>query len=458
MPINIDRTKTPSAGTLSPFNYPHFKRFSCENGLKVLLVEHTSLPLVNFELCFKTSAMDEPEGFEGLSNLTTELLAEGTSSRSSEKIANELEYFGIEFSAHVDWDSIHISLSTLSKYLDSAFELYSDLIQNPIFPVSEVERVKAESIIDRQRVVDSIEKVASEKFAELLYGKFRYGTPLGGTIDSLKRIKRKNINDFFNKHFHLEDGVLLVTGDISEQQVRTLIARYFTKKSEKSVSEIPTLTYNKAMTKNAIIIHKEKAQQTQVYVGHIGMDRTNPDHYTTLLLNQIIGGYFLSRLNMNLRQDKGYTYGIHSHFGFRKITGPFLVSAAVQTEHTSAAINEIIAELRRITEEAVSDEELSNAKGYFTGVFPVAFETAEQILSGLATIETFGLPDDYFRSFRNKIEKISITDLMEAAKKYIHPDNLFIIAAGDRLQIEKPMSKNFDIKVYDLYGELLNES
>lgn len=306
--------------------------------------------------------------------------------------------------------------------------------------------------------MDSIEKVVSEKFAELLYGDFRYGTPLGGTINSLKRIKQKDVKAFFNKHFHFEDAVLLVTGDISEQKIKTLIRKYFTKKSKKTLSAMSQMTHNEAISENAIIIHKENAQQTQVYIGHIGMDRTNPDHYTTLLLNQIIGGYFLSRLNMNLRQDKGYTYGIHSHFGFRKITGPFIISAAVQTEHTSDAIKEIIRELWEITQKAVSDEELSNAKGYFTGIFPVAFETAEQILSGLATIETFGLNDDYFRSFRNKIDKITKKDLLEAAKKYIHPDNLFIIAAGDRVQIEKPMSKNFAINVYDLYGKLLNES
>ncbi len=458
MPHDIERNKIPPTGKLSPFNFPHFKRICCENGLKVLLVEHTSLPLVNLELYFKASAMVDPAGLEGLASLTTELLAEGTSSRNSEKIANELEHFGIEYSAYADWDSIHISLSTLSKYVDSAFEIYADIIQNPIFPKSEVNRVKAEYIAERQRVVDSIEKVVSEQFAETLYGDFRYATPLSGTIDSIKNIEQKDIKDFFKKYFYFKEAVLLVTGDISEQQIKSLIKKYFTKKGNRPLYKIPSLTYNKGMTTAVRIIHKEKAQQTQVYIGHIGIERTNPDHYKALLLNQIIGGYFLSRLNMNLRQDKGYTYGIHSNFGFRKITGPFIVSAAVQTENTTAAIKEIISELRRITEKAVSDEELSNAKGYFTGVFPIAFETAEQILYGLATIETYGLNDDYFRSFREKIDKISKNDLLEAAKEYIHPDNLLIIAAGDRTQIEKLLSKSFNIEVYDLYGKLYDES
>ena len=455
MSSKFDRNKVPSAGKLLPFNFPRFKRLLCDNGMKVLLVEHNTLPIVNFELCFKASPLIEDEGFEGLASLTANLMSEGTTSRNSEQIANDLEHYGIDYSAQADWDSIHFSLSNLTKYTDKAFAIFADILQNPVFPEKEVQRVKKERIADRQRSVDSIGKVVTEQFAKMLYADYRYATPLRGSIASLKNIRRENIADFYDKYFHFKDAVLLVTGDINEEKLRALIKNNFTKPSNPFKYKSPLLKYNKGSSDRVRIIHKEGAQQTEVLLGHIGIDRSNPDHYTVLLLNQILGGYFLSRLNMNLRQDKGFTYGISSGFGFRKVTGPFSISAAVHSKNTAEAIDEIIKEVKKITNEPVTDEELANAKGYFGGVFPIAFETAEQILYGLATIESHQLDDDYFRTFREKITKISKEDILKAAQKYLHPDNLLIVAGGDKSLIEKQFVNNYIIEVYDLYGNIL---
>jgi len=458
MSLKTDRNKIPFAGELMPFNFPKFKRFFCDNGLKVILVEHTALPLINFEFYFNASPLlEQSTGLEGLASLTAALMAEGTTSRNSEKIANELEYYGIEYSAQADWDSINLSLTTLSDYSEKAFEIFSDIIQNPVFPGEDVERVKKERIADRQRTVDNIEKVVSEQLAEMLYSNYRYGTPLRGSIDSLNNISRNDIIDFYNKYLYFDNAVLLITGDINEEQVRVLVKKYFLKESKPFKTEIPSLDYNCGASEKVRIVHKAGAQQTEIRFGHIGIDRSNPDHYTVLLLNQILGGYFLSRLNMNLRQDKGYTYGISSGFGFRKITGPFSISAAVKSENTVEAIDEILKELKLITTEPVTEEELKNAKGYFTGVFPIAFETAEQIIYGLATIESYGLDDDYFKTFREKISKVTKEDILNAARKYIQSDKMIIVVGGDRTVIEESLSKKYDVEVYDLYGKLLNE-
>ncbi len=455
MSSKFDRNKVPSAGKLLPFNFPRFKRFICDNRMKVLLVEHNTLPLINFELCFKASPLIENAGLEGLASLTANLMSEGTTSRNSEQIANDLEHYGIDYSAQADWDSIHFSLSTLSKYSLKAFSILADILQNPVFPEKEIERVKKERIADRQRTVDSLGKVVTEQFAKMLYGDYRYATPLRGSINSLKNIRRENIVDFYDKYFHFKDAVLLVTGDINEEELKTLIKSNFTKPSNPVKSEIPLLKYNPGSSDKVRIIHKEGAQQSEVLLGHLGINRSNPDHYTVLLLNQILGGYFLSRLNMNLRQDKGFTYGISSGFGFRKITGPFSISAAVHSENTAEAIDEILKEVKKITSESVTDEELANAKGYFGGVFPIAFETAEQILYGLATIESHGLDDDYFRTFREKINQVSKEDILKAAQKYLHPDNFIIVAGGDKTLIEKQLTNKYIIETYDLNGNIL---
>ncbi len=455
MTTKLDRNRIPPAGKMTPFNFPRFKRFFCDNGLKVLLVEHNVLPLVNFELCFKASPLTEKSAFEGLASITAALMSEGTVSKNSEQIANELERYGIEYFASSDWDSVHFSLTTLSKYINEAFSIFSDILQNPVFPEGEVERVKKERIADRQRTVDSLDKVVAEQFAKILYAPYRYAVPLRGNINSLNNIKREDIIAFYNKYFNFDDAVLLVTGDIEEQDVRQLVKRYFIKQADSFGRDIPPLSYNGGSSNNVHIVHKDGAQQTELRIGHIGIDRANPDHYTVLLLNQILGGYFLSRLNMNLRQDKGFTYGVASSFGFRKVTGPFTISAAVHSEYTVTAIDEIVNEVRKITMETVKDEELNNAKGYFGGVFPIVFETAEQILYGLANIEAYGLDDDYFRTFREKINKVSKEDILKAAQKYIYPENLIIVAGGDREILEKQYNSNYFVNVYDLYGNIL---
>ncbi len=455
MSSNIDRNKIPSAGKLMPFNFPRFKRFICDNGLKVLLVEHDDLPIVNFELCFKASPLIEESGLEGLASMTANLMSEGTKRRNSEQIANELEHYGIDYSAAADWDSTNFSLTCLSNYTEKAFEIFSDILQHPVFPEKEVQRVKKERMADRQRSIDSIGKIVSEQFSKLLYEGHRYAAPLRGSMESLKNIEREHIQDFYNNFIHFNDAVLLAAGDINEKELRSLVKKYFTKNSVPRNKENPPLKFNKGDSGKVEIIHKEAAQQSEIRIGHIGIDRSNPDHYAVLLLNQILGGYFLSRLNMNLRQEKGFTYGISSAFGFRKITGPFYIAAAVQSEHSAEAVDEIIKEIRKITLEAVTDAELDNAKGYFNGVFPIVFETAEQILGGLAIIESYGLDDDYLRTFREKIDEISKKDVLEAAQKYLYPENLFIVVGGDKSLIEKQFKNNYFVEVYDLHGNLL---
>jgi predicted Zn-dependent peptidase len=249
--------------------------------------------------------------------------------------------------------------------------------------------------------------------------------------------------------------VLFVSGDIKEQEVRSLVKKFFVKKTDAFKFVVPPLSSNEGSSKVVRIVHKEGAKQCEIKLGHLGVARSNPDHYKVLLLNQLLGGYFLSRLNMNLRQDKGITYGINSGFSIRERTGPFGISSAVQSENSTLAIDEIIKELKLITTEMVSDEELSNAKGYYSGVFPIAFETSDQILSGLSTIEANGFDDDYFRNFKEKINEVSKEDIYEAAKKYINPDKLIIVIGGDRNVIEDSLAKKYKVEVYDLYGKLL---
>jgi len=187
-------------------------------------------------------------------------------------------------------------------------------------------------------------------------------------------------------------------------------------------------------------------------MGHLGIERSNPDYYAVTLLNEILGGYFLSRINMNLREEHGYTYGAGSAFSYRPGRGPFHISAAVQSEHTAPAVQEVLKEVSAIRTEKISEEELQNAHGQITGLFPIAFETADQVSLGLSNIVLSQLPDNYYNTYRDNISAVTREDIFDSAQKYLHPDKMQIVVTGDRETIEKDLRESFEVTVYDVQG------
>jgi len=219
------------------------------------------------------------------------------------------------------------------------------------------------------------------------------------------------------------------------------------------VADSPEMDFSLQEKTKVYLVHKPDAQQAEIRAGHLGIKRHNPDFYACSVLNQIFGGYFLSRLNQNLREQKGYTYGVHSRFVTRKDRGPFQISSAIETQNIPDAVSEIIREMQMICQEPVTDEELQQAKGYMTGIFPIAFESGTQIAAGLSTLVEYDLPDDYFRTYKDNIMDVSKEQVLQAARKYLHPENLSIVICTDKTLIEEKFKSSYDIEVSEFEKE-----
>ncbi len=445
----LDRNKRPEPKRPTPFNFPLFERFTLDNGLKVLFAPHHKLPLVNLQMVIKSSALHDPSGKEGLVNLLAELLLEGTDRRDSKRIANELERLGAGYSADADWNAVHVGLNLLKPNLHKGAEVFADLIRHSVFPQEEVERLRRELLVERLRAVDNPKKVAQEQFFRQLYEGHRYALPLEGTEHTLKTIQRQDIVSFFKTHFNAANAALIIVGDLDRSEAEYLAQQYFSDWPAGSTFALPNLKAAKGDSTRVTLVRKEGAAQSELCLGHHGADRHAPEYFSLTLLNQIVGGYFLSRLNLKLREERGYTYGIHSNFFFRRLAGPFCISAALQSEHTADAVAEIVAQLERLTKEKINRQELEQAKGYLSGMFPIAFETADQIAMGLGNIDLYNLPDDYYRTFRDKLAAVSVNDVYEAAQKYLHPQNLHIVLSGNGDTLKKQLKERFEVTIVD---------
>ncbi len=450
--MEFNRFQTPQPGTPRPFHFPDFERFYLPNGLEVLLVERQDFPLVSINLCVKSSALADLENKEGTANLLSELFSEGTKTRNSEAIAEELEFTASQFSAHSDWNAIHLDMNTLSRNLDSALDVFSDMLQNPVFPEAELERIRQEILTDRMRIVDNPAKLNSEQFIRFLYGRMRYALPVEGSNTSIQNITRTDIQTFYKKHITPGNSVLIFAGNINRQTAEAVSEKYFSSWQDAALPPVADFDFKQPQKTSVHLIHKPGSSQTELRMGHLGIERSNPDYYAVTLLNEILGGYFLSRINMNLREEHGYTYGAGSAFSYRPGLGPFHISAAVQSEHTAEAVQEVLNEVAKIRAEKISEEELQNAHGQITGLFPIAFETADQVSLGLSNIVLSQLPDDYYNTYRENISAVSREDIFESAQKYLHPDKMQIVVTGDRALIEKDLRKSFDVTVYNVQG------
>jgi len=454
--MQLNRSTPPKATEPRPFHFPDFERFYLDNGLEVLFVQRTEFPLLSVSMNIKSSALADPTGKEGVANLVSELLSEGTKKHSSGDIAEAFEFIAAIFSAHTDWNAIHLDLNTLSQHADQALEIFSDIVLNPLFPEEELERIRKELLTERIRVADNSAKVNSEQFIHELYTNLRYALPVEGKADSISAIQRQDVQKFYDAYFHPNNASLIIVGDLDLNQAKSLCQKHFSDwtGSIEKATVIPE--FQQPSQTEVHLVHKPDAAQTELRMGHLGIERKNPDYFAVTLLNEIFGGYFLSRINMNLREKNGFTYGAGSAFSYRKGLGPFHISAAVQSEHTAAAVKEVLIELEAIKKEAVTEEELQNARGQMVGLFPIAFETGDQIAMGISNIIISDLADDYYNTFRDLISKVTREDILKAAQKYLHPQKILIVVTGDRNVIEADLRQSFNVTVYDVLGNVIS--
>ena len=408
------------------------KRVVLKNGITLLFVETHALPMVNISVAIKAGAIYDPKDNPGVANLTAMLLDEGTKSRTSKQIAEEIDFIGGKISASGGEDFSSASLVVLKKDLKTGMDLLSDILLNPAFPEEELERKKKETIASIISEKDDPGAVVSKAFYKAVFPGHPYGIPVEGEEESIGKITRDDIVRFYQQYYKPNNAIVAVVGDLGYKEAVALIEEYFRQwgKSRITLPDVPAVT--KVTKKGAILIDRN-ITQANIVLGHTGISRDNPDYYAVSVMNYILGGGgFQSRLIKEIRDKKGLAYSVYSRFDVNKYPGAFSVEIQTKNESALEALEGIKAELKKIRDEKVSDEELKDAKSYITGSFPLKFDTNAKISNFLVQIEFYNLGLDYLNEYVKKIEGITKDDIMRVAKKYIDTENYIMVAVGNQ--------------------------
>ena len=450
-----DATKLPKAGADPQFSLPPIEKMKLSNGLEVWTVRQTELPIVSMNMVFKTGGTFEAADKSGVSALTATLLDDGTKTRSALDIANSLQALGASVGAGSGWDSSSVSLSSLTKNLDPALDIFADVIVNPIFPETELESVRKRSLgsfIQRRSNPNIISSVVYDR---VLYGKDHpYGRQLSGDEISIKGITRADLVKSYESTFRPNNAVLIVVGDVEPKTLMPKLERAFAgwKPGEVSTGTLPDApSLDKA---GIFLVDRPNSAQSVVSIGQIGVARDNPDYFPLQVMNSILGGQFSARVNMNLREDKGYTYGARTGYVYRRGAGPFSASADVQTAVTKESVVEFLKEINGIRGAIpISQQELEYNKQSIIRAYPRGFETIGQISGQLSNLVVYGLSDSYFNDYISKVNSVKLEDVNRVANKYLTPDKLAIVIVGDRKVIEPGLKDlKYPITVLDTEG------
>ena len=436
----FDRSVPPRLGPTPRYVPPGFERRRLSSGLELRIVQRHELPIVTFDLVVKSGETLTPKGKEGLASITASLLDEGTKSRTALEVAGELAEIGAALGAAGDLESTTVSLTTLTRHLDRALNLYADVLLNPSFPDKELNRLKLQRLAQLKARADDPEQTAGAVFPRLIYGPDHpYGRPDIGTPESVHSITRDDAVAFYKQIMVPGNAALVVVGDVQPDAVVAALEARLREWAPGPVPRSPSVLPTPAPPKDRplYLIDKPAAAQSVLTVGKIGAARKSPDFHALTVMNAILGGQFLSRINLNLREDKGYSYGAHSSFGFYKGPGPFEAGGTVQTAVTKESLFEIFRELTDISgRRLVTPAELAFAKERLIQGFPRRFETTFGVAGQVAILVDDDLPDDEFARYQARIESVTKADVDRVAREYITPEQMSILVVGDRSVIE----------------------
>ncbi|MBI5407184.1 MAG: insulinase family protein [Nitrospirae bacterium] len=408
------------------------KRVVLDNGIILLITETHALPMVNISVAVKTGAIYDPPGKGGVASLTAILLDEGTKTRTSRQIAEEIDFIGGSLSTSGGMDYSSASLVVLKKDIATGLALLSDILINPVFPEEEVERKKKETLAAILAEKDDPGSVASKAFYKAVFGSHPYGAPPEGNEETIPKISREDLVSFYQKYYTPNNTIIAVVGDVDLKEAVALIEGHF-KSWEKKEGQFPDISPVKRLTKRDSILIDKNITQANILLGHTGISRDNPDFYAVYVMNYILGGGgFSSRLTKEIRDNKGLAYGVYSRFDLSKQPGAFAVSIQTKNETARVAIDNILTEIKRIREEQVADEELREAKDYLTGSFPLKLDTNAKIANYVVFMEFYNLGLDYFDQYLKHIASVTKEDILRVAKKYIDTENFVTVAVAQQ--------------------------
>ncbi len=436
------RKVAPEPGPESALHLPAAKSFSLANGLKVYLTEEHELPVLSANLVSMAGGENNPADKAGLASYAARLLTEGTATRSSTEIANAAAQIGAGISSGATMDSASAGISSLTNNTGPALELLADVALHPAFKAEEVERIRKQRLISIVQEADQPVSSGMRVGAKLLYGDQPYGFRPVGTTESVTATTREDLEKFWKTHYGPQNSALILAGDLTEAQAKELAEKYFGSWTNPAVTaNAPVPAAPAAPSRKVVIVDSPGAPQTTLLAFGLGVARNTPDYPAIEEMNAILGGLFSSRINMNLREKNGFTYGAFSGFGYFRGGGPFYAGAQVRTDVTAPAARELFSELDRIHSVPATPEELKLAKDNALRSLPGEFETVGSESGLMASLFVYNLPLDYFQKLPAQYNAVSPADVAAAAAKYIHPENLIVVAVGDREKIQADLEK-----------------
>jgi zinc protease len=450
------RSSAPMPGPAHLLSLPIPKRMQLSNGLSIFFFEQHNLPIVSANVIVLSGSERNSADRPGLASFTAEMLDEGTGKRSPLEIAADADQIGASISTGSSTDRSYVAMRSLTKNAAAAFEILSDVLLNPAFLPAEIERKRNDRLTHILQQKDNSGVLATKAFFNVIYGADHpYGFTEIGTEESNRNITRALLADFYGAGYVASNAALVVAGDVTESEILALAEKYLGGWTGGAFTA-DKLGATQKTTRRIVIVEKPDAPQTSLRIGHVGVARSDPDYAALEVMNAALGGLFSSRINRNLREQHGYTYGASSAFVFRRGPGPFLVGTSVRTDVTAPAISEIFLELERMRESEVTPEELATAKDSISRSLPGLFETTPEAASSIGELFVHSLSLTYYSDLPGWIQNVSAADVLRVAQKHLRPEEAVIVAVGDRKKIESELEKlNFGpIEIRDLSKNL----
>ncbi|MCZ2268901.1 MAG: insulinase family protein [Ignavibacteriales bacterium] len=452
--MRLNRKNKPTEISNIKFTLPLPEEFCLDNGLKVIFIRKTNLPIIKILMNINAGSKFDNELKKGLSHLTTLTIDEGAGGISALDLSDEFDMLGIDFGLSANKDQININLQSLSEHFERSIELFSKVILSPDFTGYDFEREKKKLLIRILQSKDKPDYAADQIFRKIIFSNDNpYAFPIIGYTDTVSSLTRDDVRKFYADFFYPKNSTLIAAGNIDTENLKNILNKYL--KDWTNDGSVKSIRNNFAATKkNIYVYHKDDAVQTEIRIGHLSEPRNKKNYFPRLLLNTILGGQFTSRINLNLRERNGYTYGATSRFNYFKDAAFFEVSTSCGVENTANAVNEILFELEQI-KSGIKDSELEFAKSSITKRFPLSFETYGQLTSGLSGRVLFDLSPDYFSNYVDNVNSVSKAEVNQAANYFINNNALTIVLVGDKTKIIQQI-QNLGVGIYevDLYGNV----
>jgi zinc protease len=451
----VVKGKAPVNKEVLKVKLPRAQEATLKNGLQVILLESHKVPTFNMQLVVLSGGLSDKPDYRGLSSFTAALLREGTSKRSSKDIAEQVDALGATLTANSGLSSLTsvVNASGLVENLDQTLDLFADVIRNPTFPQAEVDKYKTRTLAQLQFQRSIPQFLAAEQFQRAIYGTEHPASLIAPPAGSLKKLTSKDLAEFHSTYYRPNNAIIAIVGDVTMKEILPKLEKAFGD-WEKGTVPATAIPAAPAQSDSRIyLIDRPGSVQTVIQLGTLGIERTSPDYFAVLLADRVLGGGPSGRLFMNLREDKGYTYGAYSNFGGSKFKGTWISSSEVRTDVTEGAMKEFMYELNRMRNEPVSADELGNAKRAIIGNFALSLEQPQALLQNIITQKLYNLPADYWDTYPQKVSAITVADVQRAAKQYIDLGHLQVVAVGDAAKAREVLAKYGKVELYDADGK-----